>query len=642
MRRILKVLAACGLASVVATNLAGAVRGSPMADATNIPITAGRWTVLGAARTLPTLSQPAELAVGPRGNVYVSDAGNHRIVEIAPDGRLLAHFGDADLGPQGASGLAVSASGTIYAADSLHHAIRVYAPSHRRIASWPVAIPGALGAQITVAVGGGGDVIVAAAPEHRCTIPYGPKTCATSYLIQRRAPSGGLRDQFHAALPKTLGAATITQLAVAVNRAGDTYLALGGAKPCYKDCLVYHFLIEQAPDGRVLGRWGKDELDPTANWTAVAIGGHGNVFLADAFTQRIEKRTPGGRVLARWPTGHVFPGPLECSAEPLAIWQTTACQDAARGPAGVALGRTGTVYVSDAASGRILVLSSRGRLLAEWGSGGTAPGRFWFPAGVALDARGQLWIDDMANGRVQTLGAGGHFRVRFAVPHPGTGMALDRQGDVYIGQQLGQEAKPNIVISKFSPSGTLLARWGNFHLADPPSGIAVAPNGDVNVVGVFLYPPSQLTLNGANILRLSPAGKPLGLIHLGSFGPGPGIAVDAHGTITIAEGTPPHVERYASSGALLASWGAPKPPLPGQVVPNPAGITLDAAGDTYLADTPQNVVQEYGPNGALLHVWGSAGSSAGQFHHPGGIAVAPDGTIYVSDTDNHRVQQLVP
>jgi DNA-binding beta-propeller fold protein YncE len=220
-------------------------------------------------------------------------------------------------------------------------------------------------------------------------------------------------------------------------------------------------------------------------------------------------------------------------------------------------------------------------------------------------------------------------------------MALDRQGNVYIGQQLGQQIGQDVVISKFSPSGTLLARWGNLNLADPPSGIAVAPNGDVVVVGVFLYPPSQLTLNGANILRLSPAGKQLDLIHLGSFGPGPGVAVDAQENITIAYGTPAHFERYSSSGTLLASWGVPKPSLPGQIVPNPAGITLDAASDVYLADTPQNEVEEYGPNGTLVHVWGSAGSYAGQFHHPGGIAVAPDGTIYVSDTENHRVQRLL-
>jgi DNA-binding beta-propeller fold protein YncE len=296
------------------------------------------------------------------------------------------------------------------------------------------------------------------------------------------------------------------------------------------------------------------------------------------------------------------------------------------------------------------VLSPSGRLLAQWGTGGAAPGRFRFPTGVALDATGQLWVDDMVNWRVQTLGADGLFHVRFAVPNPGPGMALDRQGNIYIGQQLGRQIGQGVVLSKFSPSGTLLARWSNLGMAAPPTGIAVAPNGDVVITGYFdSRDPKKSDLNGSTILRLSPTGKPLSHIHLGDIPgdtilgytfPASGIAVDAHEDIIIAYGTNPHVDRYSSSGQLLASWGAPKPVITRYGFPSPAFIGLDPAGDVYLADTLRNAVQEYGPTGTLLHSWGGPGSYAGQFHHPGGIAVAPDGTLYVSDTENQRVQRL--
>jgi hypothetical protein len=40
--------------------------------------------------------------------------------------------------------------------------------------------------------------------------------------------------------------------------------------------------------------------------------------------------------------------------------------------------------------------------------------------------------------------------------------------------------------------------------------------------------------------------------------------------------------------------------------------------------------------------WGSTGCGKGEFRYPGDIAVAPDGTVYVVDYFNHRVQYFRP
>src|SRR5881394_1013308 len=42
----------------------------------------------------------------------------------------------------------------------------------------------------------------------------------------------------------------------------------------------------------------------------------------------------------------------------------------------------------------------------------------------------------------------------------------------------------------------------------------------------------------------------------------------------------------------------------------------------------------------FLLAWGSFGSGAGQFQFPHCIAVSPDGSVYVSDTFNDRVQRF--
>src|SRR5947209_11700256 len=165
----------------------------------------GAWQVLGPARALPTLYSPAGLALDPRGNLYVADSGNFRIVEIGPGGGLLAHFGDAYLRPGngaspfpsgqeevGAQSLAVNAAGTVFVADAIHHAIRVFSPQHRLVGSWPVSVPGATVVQLAVAIGPHGTVVVAIDARVNCKARLGPSYCATYYEIQRRAPRGAL------------------------------------------------------------------------------------------------------------------------------------------------------------------------------------------------------------------------------------------------------------------------------------------------------------------------------------------------------------------------------------------------------------------------------------------------------------------
>jgi DNA-binding beta-propeller fold protein YncE len=120
-----------------------------------------------------------------------------------------------------------------------------------------------------------------------------------------------------------------------------------------------------------------------------------------------------------------------------------------------------------------------------------------------------------------------------------------------------------------------------------------------------------------------------------------GIAVNRSDEILVTDHYNHRVQKFDRTGKFLSTF---------KVLPNPGGIALDTAGNVYVshfqaskrsAITPHRV-SVYSPGGKQLHEWGKTGTGPGEFSYPGGLAVAPDGRVYVADQTNHRVQVLRP
>jgi outer membrane protein assembly factor BamB len=127
------------------------------------------------------------------------------------------------------------------------------------------------------------------------------------------------------------------------------------------------------------------------------------------------------------------------------------------------------------------------------------------------------------------------------------------------------------------------------------------------------------------------------------------------------------IRAYGSAATIAAGPTAtPRPltsPSAGPAVPNPfqvvsrlgpselkldrpIAMAIGPNGDAYVTETNDRVSQ-ISPDGSVVRRWGKEGSKAGEFDFVGpnvedgahaSIAVAPDGKVYVSDSDNHRVQ----
>ncbi len=70
----------------------------------------------------------------------------------------------------------------------------------------------------------------------------------------------------------------------------------------------------------------------------------------------------------------------------------------------------------------------------------------------------------------------------------------------------------------------------------------------------------------------------------------------------------------------------------------PMGVAVAPDGSIYAVDRLNNKVVKYDASGTYVSQFGSTGSADGQFNDPRGIAVAPDGTVWVTDLGNDRVQ----
>lgn len=72
----------------------------------------------------------------------------------------------------------------------------------------------------------------------------------------------------------------------------------------------------------------------------------------------------------------------------------------------------------------------------------------------------------------------------------------------------------------------------------------------------------------------------------------------------------------------------------------PRGLAVAPDGSIYVADSLNHRIWQLSQQGAVLNSWGGEGSGPGQFREPWDVAVDGEGHVYVADTWNHRLQKF--
>ena len=118
-------------------------------------------------------------------------------------------------------------------------------------------------------------------------------------------------------------------------------------------------------------------------------------------------------------------------------------------------------------------------------------------------------------------------------------------------------------------------------------------------------------------------------------------AIDSRGRIYVFTRGKHPIMVFDKEGNFVTSWGYGEFGLTPHLVSQSHGIFISPDDEVYLTDSLQHIVQRYSRLGDLEHQWGTVGVckptyNKDQFNMPTGVAMAPDGTIYVSDGYGNR------
>jgi uncharacterized protein (TIGR03663 family) len=126
-----------------------------------------------------------------------------------------------------------------------------------------------------------------------------------------------------------------------------------------------------------------------------------------------------------------------------------------------------------------------------------------------------------------------------------------------------------------------------------------------------------------------------------------GMAVAPDGTLYVADSRNHRIVHFSADGKLINTWGnfadgnTDVTKAPGGTFNEPWGVAVGPDGSVYVSDTWNGRVQKFDATGKFIKQWGSFGqadaTNTSPLYGPRGISVDINGHVYLADTGNKRI-----